>query len=89
MNLDNKISKLLQAIRMHNIDIKIDTIQFYSERNEKYCNMYKVYVKETVRNKSGQLIQKYKLQNQFISKIELLKYLVNKYKECQGEVHGR
>lgn len=88
MKLQSKINKLLIAIRMKGIDIKVDTIQFYSEKKEKYCSIYKVYIKEWVENRKGEEIQKYILQIDCTSKIELLKYLINKYKELQeGEAN--
>lgn len=87
MNLQSNINKLLTAIRLKNINIKVDTIQVYSEEREKYFNIYKVYIKEWTENKNGERIQKYILQNEFTSKIDLLKYLIEKYKE--GEADGR
>lgn len=87
MNLQGKINKLLTAIRFKNVDIKIDTIQAYSEEREKYFNIYKVYIKQWATNKKGERVFKYLLQDEFTSKVDLLKYLVNKYKE--GEADGR
>ncbi len=87
MNLQSNINKLLTAIRLKNINIKVDTIQVYSEEREKYFNIYKVYIKEWTENRNGERIQKYILQNEFTSKIDLFKYLVNKYKE--GEADGK
>lgn len=87
MNLQSKINKLLTAIRIKNVNIKVDTIQAYSEEREKYFNIYKVYIKQWSENKRGERVQKYVLQNEFTSKIDLLKYLVDKYKE--GEADGR
>lgn len=87
MNIQSKINKLLTAIRFQNVDIKVDTIQAYSEEREKYFNIYKVYIKQWATNKKGERVLKYVLQDEFTSKIDLLKYLVNKYKE--GEADGR
>lgn len=87
MNLQGKINKLLTAIRFKNVDIKIDTIQAYSKEREKYFNIYKVYIKEWTTNKKGEKVQKYILRNEFISKIDLLRYLIAIYKE--GEADGR
>lgn len=87
MNLQGKINKLLTAIRFKNVDIKIDTIQAYSkEREKKYFNIYKVYIKEWTTNKKSERVFKYILQDEFTSKVDLLKYLVDKYKE--GEANG-
>lgn len=87
MNIQGKINKLLTAIRFQNVDIKVDTIQAYSEERKKYFNIYKVYIKQWATNKKGERVLKYVLQDEFTSKIDLLKYLVNKYKE--GEADGR
>ncbi len=87
MNIQSKINKLLNAIRFKNINIKMDTIQAYSEEREKYFNIYKVYIKEWTTNKKGERVFKYILQDEFTSKVDLLKYLVDKYKE--GEANGR
>ncbi len=89
MNIQNKISRLLTAIRINNIDIKIDTIQLYSETTERYFNVYKVYIKEWCTNIKGEYVYKYMLQDEFVSKIELLKYLIEKYKSIkEGEANG-
>lgn len=88
MGIQTKINKLLTAIRMNNIDIKIDSIELYSESTEKYFKVYKVYIKEWNINKKGEHVQKYMLQDEYISKIELLKYLINKYKSLkEGEAY--
>lgn len=85
INLQGKINKLLTAIRLNGIDIKIDTIQFYSETTEKYCNNYKVYIKKWTRDKYGNRVLKYVFQDEFMTKVELLKYLIYKYDEIQQE----
>jgi len=86
MNIQGKINKLLTAIRFKNVDIKIDTVELYSEITEKYFKVYKVYIKEWDTNKKGEHVQKYMLQDEYVSKIELLKYLINKYKSLkEGE----
>jgi len=87
MNIQSKINKLLNAIRFKNINIKMDTIQAYSEEKEKYFNIYKIYIKQWTTNKKGEKVFKYVLQDEFTSKIDLLRYLVDKYKE--GEADGR
>jgi len=87
MNIQSKINKLLNAIRFKNINIKMDTIQAYSEEKEKYFNIYKIYIKQWTTNKKGEKVFKYVLQDDFTSKIDLLRYLVDKYKE--GEADGR
>lgn len=89
-NIQSKINKLLTAIRLQRIDIKVDTIEFYSEAAEKYCKSYKVYIKEWTTNRYGKSVRKYIFRNDFTNKIELLKYLVDMYNGIkEGEADGR
>lgn len=89
MGIQNKINKILTAIRAKSIDIKIDRMELYSQKNEKYFYVYKVYIKEWNKNRRGEDIQKYIFQDEFISKVDLLKYLINKYQELkEGEANG-
>ena len=46
MNVQQNINRLLKAIRLKGIDIKIDRIEFYSEKLEKYCYKYSVYIRK-------------------------------------------
>ena len=89
-NIQTKINKLLTAIRQEGIDIKIDTLEFYSDTTEKYFKIYKVFIKEIVKNKKGELVYKYVEDDEFTTKIALLKYLVWKYKSLkkEGEANG-
>lgn len=89
MNISQNINKLLFAIRHKGIDIKIDTIQFYSDKLEKYCSKYVIYIKELTTNRKGEEVLKYVYQNDFFSKVQLLKYLVEKYKQIGSEADGR
>lgn len=89
MNVQKSINKLLKAIRLKGIDIKIDRIEFYSDKLEKYCSKHVVYIKEVVENKFGELVGKYIKHDEFFSKVKLLKYLVDKYKEIGSEANGR
>lgn len=90
MNIQSKINKLLQAIRLKGIEIKKDTIQCYSEETNNYFNVYNIYTKEWKRNKYGERVKRWVLQDEFTSKIKLLKYLANKYKKIrEGEADGK
>lgn len=88
MNINQNINKLLYAIRHNGIDIKIDTIQFYSDKLEKYCSKYVVYIKELTTNRKGEEVLKYVYQNDFFSKVGLLKYLIEEYRKG-SEADGR
>lgn len=89
MNLQRNINRVLLAIRNKGIDIKIDTIQFYSDKLEKYCSKYVVYIKELTTNRKGEEVLKYVYQDDFFSKVQLLKYLAEKYKQIGSEADGR
>lgn len=89
MNLQRNINRVLLAIRNKGIDIKIDTIQFYSDKLEKYCSKYVVYIKELTTNRKGKEVLKYVYQDDFFSKVQLLKYLAEKYKQIGSEADGR
>lgn len=89
MNIQKNINKLLFAIRNNGIDIKIDTIQFYSDKLEKYCSKYVVYIKELTTNRKGEEVLRYVYQDDFFNKVQLLKYLVEKYKQIGSEADGR
>lgn len=89
MNIQKRINTLLFAIRSRNVDIKIDTVELYSEETKRYFKVYKVYIKGEEIDKKGQRVKKYMLQDEYISKIDLLKYLVSKYEHLkEGEASG-
>lgn len=89
MNLQRNINRVLLAIRHKGIDIKVDTIQFYSNKLENYCSKYVVYIKELTTNRKGEEVLKYVYQDDFFSKVQLLKYLVEKYKQIGSEADGK
>ena len=76
MNVQGKINNLLKALRQQGIVYKINTQQFYSESQERLCT--KLILWEEHPNRDGEV---------FFSKVKLLKYLAEKWKEVNG--HGR
>lgn len=76
MNVQGKINNLLKALRRQGIVYKINTQQFYSESQERLCT--KLILWEEHPNRDGEV---------FFSKVKLLKYLAEKWKEVNG--HGR
>ena len=76
MNVQGKINNLLKALRQQGIVYKINTQQFYSESQERICT--KLILWEEHPNRDGEV---------FFSKVKLLKYLAEKWKEVNG--HGR
>lgn len=76
MNAQGKINNLLKALRQQGIVYKINTQQFYSESQGRLCT--KLILWEEHPNRDGEV---------FFSKVKLLKYLAEKWKEVNG--HGR
>ena len=76
MNVQGKINNLLKALRQQGIVYKINTQQFYSESQGRLCT--KLILWEEHPNRDGEV---------FFSKVKLLKYLAEKWKEANG--HGR
>lgn len=74
-NIQTKISKLLKALRAAGVVYKINTQQFYSEQQERLCT--KMILWEEHPNRDGEV---------FYSKVELLKYLAERWKEVND--HG-
>lgn len=72
MNIQSKVNKLLMALKQKGYYIKIDTEQFYNEE-DKLITKYIVY---DIHPKKGEV---------FYSKIKVLLYLVDLYKEVGGE----
>ncbi len=70
MNVQPKINKLLTALRTKGIVYKINTQQFYSEEQERLCT--KLILWEDHPNRDGEV---------FYSRVKLLKYLAEKWKE--------
>lgn len=76
MKVQRTINNLLKAMRQQGIVYKINTQQFYSESQERLCT--KIILWEENPNRDGEV---------FFSKVELLKYLAEKWKEVNE--HGR
>lgn len=76
MNVQGKINNLLKALRQQGIVYKINTQQFYSESQGRLCT--KLILWEEHPNRDGEV---------FFSKVKLLKYLADKWKEVNE--HGR
>ena len=76
MNVQGKINNLLKALRQQGIVYKINTQQFYSESQGRLCT--KLILWEEHPSRDGEV---------FFSKVKLLKYLAEKWKEVNG--HGR
>ena len=73
-NMQVKINKLLIALRQQGIVYKINTSQFYSEEQQRI--MTKMIVWEDNPNRDGKV---------FYSKVKLLKYLAERWKEVNKD----
>lgn len=78
-NIQKKINKLLIAMRQQGIVYKINTQQFFSEKQNRICT--KMILWEEDPRSDGEV---------FYSKAELLKYLAERWKEVSkdGEDKG-
>ena len=86
MNINQNINKLLYALKQKGQFYKINSFQFYSEKNDKYCTKYQVMKKELVEvyNTETEEIEKqerYKQVKECYNKIDLMKYLVEEYRK--------
>lgn len=72
MNIQASINKLMLGIKQQGRQIKLETKIQYSEKNENFMKQYFLY--ENINGKWQSIYYGY-------SKIELLKRLVNSYKE--------
>ena len=85
MNINQNINKLLYALKQKGQFYKINSFQFYSEKNDKYSTKYQVMKKvleETYNIKENKIEyrEKYKQDKECYSKVDLMKYFIKEYK---------
>lgn len=85
MNVNQNINKLLYALKQKGQFYKINSFQFYSEKNDKYCTKYQIMKKELIEiyNIETEEIEKqerYKKVKECYGKIDLMKYFIEEYK---------
>lgn len=93
MNINQNINKLLYVLKQKGQFYKINSFQFYSEKNDKYSTKYQVLKRvfeETynIREDKIELIEKYKQDYECYSKIDLMKYLAEEYRKIGSEADG-
>lgn len=93
MNVNQNINKLLYALKQKGQFYKINTFQFYSEKNDKYSTKYHVLKKQLVEEYNIEkdkieFVEKYKQDYDCYSKIDLMKYLVEEHRKG-SEADGR
>ncbi len=85
MNINQNINKLLYALKQKGQFYKINSFQFYSEKNDKYCTKYQVLLRTTeeiwsLEEDKSKTIEIYKQRYECYSKIDLMKYFMEEYK---------
>lgn len=84
MNINQNINKLLFALKQKGQLYKINSFQFYSEMNDKYCTKYQILKKTlekiyNIETDEIELQEKYKQDYECYSKVDVMKYLVEEY----------
>lgn len=86
MNVNQNINKLLFALKQKGQLYKINSFQFYSENNDKYCTKYQIMkrtVEEIYNDETDEfeLRERYKQDYECYSKVDLMKYLVEEHRK--------
>ena len=84
MNVNQNINKLLYALKQKGQLYKINSFQFYSEKNDKYSTKYQILKKQwreiyNIEKDKIELVEKYEQDHEAYSKIDLLKYFIKEY----------
>ncbi len=93
MNMNKNINKLLYALFTKGKIYKINSFQFYSKKNCKYCTKYQILKKEQVEVYNGEtdeieLQDRYEQKEECYSKVDVMKYLIEEYRKG-SEAVGR
>lgn len=94
MNINQNINKLLYALKQKNQFYRINSFQFYSEKNNKYCTKYQVMKRVfeeiyDIKEDKIKLVERYKQDYECYSKVDLMEYLAEEYKKIGSEADGR
>ena len=86
MNINQNINKLLYTLKQKGQFYRINSFQFYSEKNDKYSTKYQVLKRELVEvwneeTEEIEMQERYKQDYECYSKIDLLKYLAEEYRK--------
>lgn len=86
MNVNQNINKLLYSLKTKGQLYKINSFQFYSEKNDKYSTKYQIMKRDLVEvwneeTEEFEIQEKYKQDYECYSKIDLLKYLMEEYRK--------
>lgn len=85
MNINQNINKLLYALKQKGQLYKINSFQFYSEKNDKYSTKYQIMKRQLIEiyneeTEEIELQERYKQDYECYNKIDLLKYFMKEYK---------
>lgn len=84
MNIQKNINKLLYALSTKDKFYKINSFKFYSQKSKKYCTKYQILKKELLpilENEEIEYIEKYNVDFEYYSKLDVMKYLIDEYKK--------
>lgn len=90
MNINQNINKLLYALKIKGQFYKINSFQFYNEKNDKYCTKYQILKKKQVEvyneeTDEIEIQEKYKQKEECYSKIDLMKYLAEELRGSEAD----
>ncbi len=85
MNINQNINKLLYTLKQKGQFYKINSFQFYSEKNDKYSTKYQVMKRVfeeiyNIKTKQMETQERYKQDYECYSKVDLMKYFMEEYK---------
>lgn len=89
MNINQNINKLLYALKQKGQIYKINSFKFYSDKNDKYVTKYQILKMELIpiyldlylEDGEVEYEEKYFVDEECYSKIDVLNYLAREYKE--------
>lgn len=87
MNIQQKINKLLYALSKKDKLYKVNSFKFYSKSSNKYCIKYQILKRELIpidtdlEDGEIEYKEKYKVVYESYSKVDLLKYLIEEYRQ--------
>lgn len=86
MNVNQNVNKLLFALKQKGQLYKINSFQFYSEKNDKYSTKYQIMKRQLVEVYNEEIDEiemqeRYKQDYECYSKIDLLKYLAEEHRK--------
>lgn len=89
MNINRNINKLLYALGQIGKIYKINSFKFYNKKFKKYTTKYQILKRKLIKiynveEDKIEFVEKYEIKKECYSKIDLMKYLINEYKEGEA-----